>query len=109
MADLLNLSSVMMCPHGGTVSVIPSNTQVMAAGDPCILATDTYLVAGCPFVVGVVPHPCVQVQWVQPDTASQVNGSYTLSEASVGMCIAADAAVQGAVLIVMTQPSVSGM
>lgn len=109
MANLLNASSMMMCPHGGMVTVITSNTQVMAAGDPCILATDTYLVAGCPFVVGIVPHPCVQVQWVQPDSASQVNGSFTLSEASVGLCIAADAAVQGVVLIQMTQPSVSGM
>ena len=109
MANLLNSSSIMMCPHGGTVSVIPSNTQVTAVGDPCILATDTYLVAGCPFVIGIVPHPCIQVQWVQPDTSSQVNGSFTLSETSVGLCIAADAAVQGAVLIMMTQPSVSGM
>ena len=109
MANLLNTSSVMMCPHGGTVSVITSNAQVMAAGDPCILATDTYLVAGCPFVVGVVPHPCVQVQWVQPDSASQVNGSFTLSQQSVGLCVAADAAIQGAVLIVMTQPLVSGL
>ncbi len=109
MANLLNVSSMMMCPHGGTVSVITANTQVMAAGDPCILATDTYLVAGCPFVVGIIPHPCVQVQWVQPDSASQVSGSFTLSEESVGLCIAADAAVQGTVLIMMTQPSVSGM
>jgi len=109
MANLLNTSSIMMCPHGGTVSVIPSNTQVTAAGDPCILATDTYLVAGCPFIIGIVPHPCIQVQWVQPDSASQINGSFTLSEESVGLCIAADMSAQGVVLILMTQPSVSGM
>lgn len=108
LANLLNMSSILMCPHGGTVSIVTSNTQVMAAGDPCVLATDTYIVAGCPFVIGIVPHPCVQVQWVQPDTASQVNGNFTLSEESVGLCIAADMAVQGAVLITMTQPSVSG-
>lgn len=109
MASLLNTSSIMMCPHGGTVSVIPSNTQVLAAGDPCILATDTCLVAGCPFVIGVVPHPCVLVQWVQPDSASQVNGSFTLSAESVGLCLSADMSAQGVVLILMTQPSVSGM
>lgn len=108
MANLLNASSIMMCPHGGTVSVVTANTQVMAAGDPCVLATDTYLIAGCAFVIGVVPHPCVQVQWVVPDIASKVNGNSTLSEESVGLCVAADAAVQGVVLITMTQPSVSG-
>jgi len=108
MAALLNTSSVMMCPHGGTVSVITSNTQVMAAGDPVVRASDTFLIAGCPFVIVLVPHPCVQVQWVQPDTESQAMGDFTLSEDSVGLCIAPDMSVQGTVLIVFTQPQVSG-
>lgn len=97
-----------MCPHGGTVSVVTSNTQVMAAGDPLIRASDTFLIAGCPFVIGIPPHPCVQVQWVQPDTESQVLSDFTLSEDSVGLCVAADMSVQGTVLIMFTQPQVSG-
>jgi hypothetical protein len=108
MANLLNTSSVMMCPHGGTVSAITGNTRVMANGDPVLLASDTFLIAGCPFVIGIVPHPCVQAQWVQPDTMSQVASNFTLSEASVGLCQAADMAVQGTVLIAFTQPMVSG-
>ncbi len=108
MANLLNSSSIMMCPHGGIVSVVTSNTQVMAAGDPVIRASDTYLVAGCSFVIGVVPHPCTQVQWVQPNMSSQAVSDFTLSEESVGLCVAADMAVQGTVLISFTQPSVSG-
>jgi hypothetical protein len=109
MANLLNTSSVMMCPHGGTVSVITANTRVMAAGDPVLRASDTFLVAGCPFVIGIVPNPCVQVQWVQPDSESQVLSDFTLSEGSVGLCIADDAAVQGTALIVFTQLQVSGI
>lgn len=108
MANLLNTSSILICPHGGTVSIVTSNTQVMVAGDPAVCASDTFLIAGCAFVIGVVPNPCMQVQWVQPDTASQVNGDFTLSEESVGLCVAADAAVQGTVLISFTQPQVSG-
>jgi hypothetical protein len=108
MAALLNTSSIMMCPHGGTVSVVTSNTQVMAAGDPVLRASDTFLISGCPLVIVLVPHPCVQVQWVQPDAESQVMGDFTLSEESVGLCIAADMAVQGTVLITFTQPQVSG-
>lgn len=108
MANLLNMSSIMVCPHGGTVSVISSNTQVMAAGDPVLRASDTFLIAGCPFVVGIVPNPCVQVQWVQPDTESQVLGDFTLSEDSVGLCVAGGGAVQGTALIVFTQLQVSG-
>jgi hypothetical protein len=109
MANLLNTSSVMMCPHGGSVSVISSNTQVLAAGDPVLRASDTFLIAGCPFIVGIVPNPCVQVQWVQPDSESQVLSDFTLSEESVGLCIADDGAVQGTVLIVYTQEQVSGI
>lgn len=109
MANLLNTSSIMMCPHGGTVSAISSNTRVNAGGSPVLRATDTFLIAGCPFVVGIVPHPCMQVQWVQPDAQSQVLSDFTLSEASVGLCVAADMAVQGTVLITFTQPQVSGV
>jgi hypothetical protein len=109
MANLLNTSSVMMCPHGGTVSAISSNTRVNAGGSPVLRATDTFLIAGCPFVVGIVPHPCMQVQWVQPDAQSQVLSDFTLSEASLGLCVAADMAVQGTVLVTFTQPKVSGV
>jgi len=109
MAGLLNTSSVMMCPHGGTVSVVSANTRVMAAGDPVLRASDTFLIAGCAFVIGIVPNPCVQVQWVQPVTESQVLSDFNLSEESVGLCVAGDMAVQGTVLIVSTQPQVSGI
>jgi hypothetical protein len=108
MANLLNTSSILMCPHGGTVSAITTNSRVNAGGDPAVLSTDTFMIAGCAFVIGVVPHPCMQVQWVQPDTRSQVSGAFTLSESSVGLCVAADMTVQGTVLINFTQPQVSG-
>jgi hypothetical protein len=108
MANLLNMSSILMCPHGGTVSIVTSNTQVMAGGDLLVCASDTFLVAGCPFIVGLVPNPCIQVQWVQPDADSQVLSDFTLSEDSVGLCIADDGAVQGTALILFTQPQVSG-
>jgi hypothetical protein len=108
MPGLLNASTVMMCPHGGTVTAITSNTQVKAGGDFALRQSDTFLVAGCPFLIVLVPHPCVQVQWVQPAARSQVGGDFTLTEASVGLCVAGDQAVQGTVLIVVTQPQVSG-
>jgi hypothetical protein len=108
MPGLLNLSSMLMCPHGGTVTMITSNTQVMAGGDLVVRSSDTVLIAGCPFILGLVPHPCVQVQWVQPAARSQALGDFTLTEDSVGLCVAADQAVQGTVLILLTQPQVAG-
>ena len=35
-------------------------------------------------------------------------GDFTLTEESVGLCVAVDQAVQGTVLIVFTQPQVAG-
>lgn len=107
MPGLLNMSSVMMCPHGGTVQPITSNAHVQAAGGYLLRSTDTFIIAGCPFVIGIVPSPCVQVEWVQPATESQVISNPTLTEASVGLCIG-PAGVQGTVLVASTQPRVSG-
>jgi hypothetical protein len=109
MPGLLNLSSVMMCPHGGQVQSITSNTQVQAVGDFVLRSSDTFLIAACPFFLGPAPHPCMTVQWVQPAARSQVSGGYTLTEASVGLCLAADQAPQGPVTIVATQPRVAGL
>jgi hypothetical protein len=108
MAGLLNSSSVLVCPHGGTVSVVTSNTRVNAGGGAVVRAGDSFLVAGCPFILGLVPHPCVEVQWVVPASRSQALGDFTLTEDSIGLCTAADQAVQGTVQIVFTQPQVTG-
>ena len=99
---------MLMCPHGGTVTAITSNTKVKGGGDFLLRASDTFTIAGCPFILGLVPHPCMQVRWVQPDRQSQVMGDFTLSKQSVGLCVAADQAVQGTVLINFTQKKVSG-
>jgi hypothetical protein len=108
MADLLNTSSVMTCPHGGTVQASTSNTRTQVGGGFALRASDMFVISGCPFVIALVPHPCVQVQWVSPAARSQVAGDFTLTEESVGLCIAPDMTPQGAVLIVSTQPAVAG-
>jgi hypothetical protein len=109
MPGFLTAASVLMCPHGGTVQIVPSNTTVMFGGAPAVTASDTFIVAGCAFVIGIVPSPCVTVQWVQPASQSTVGSNPTLTEASVGLCLAATQAPQGPVVIASTQPDVSGM
>ncbi len=108
MAGLLNASSTLMCPHGGTVSITTSHSKVKGGGDFLVLSSDTFQIAGCPFTLGIVPHPCVLVQWVQPAARSQVESNATLTEASVGLCVAADQTPQGPVQIVATQSQVAG-
>jgi len=108
MANLLTTASMMMCPHGGTVQAISSNTKVKAAGGYLLRSTDTFTIVGCPFVLGIPPHPCVQVRWVQTALQSKTISNPNLTTESVGLCVAADQAVQGTVLINTAQPKVSG-
>ena len=98
-----------MCPHGGTVQIISANTAHPGRRRRCRAArSDTFIIAGCPFMIGTVPSPCVQVHWVQPAARSSVGGTPTLTEASVGLCAAATQAAQGPVIIVAAQSQVSG-
>ena len=108
MGRLLNTSSQMMCPHGGTVSAVSSNTRAKADGSFILRASDTFTIAGCVLNVAGAPHPCVQVQWVQPTLQNKAAGDAALAEESVGLCKAGDQAVQGTVLVVFTQTRASG-
>jgi hypothetical protein len=109
MPSFLNTSSVMMCPHGGQVQAISSNTRAQAGGSFLLRASDTFTIVGCPFNLGVTPHPCVQVQWLQTATRSKAISDFTLTQASVGLCLAPDMAPQGTVIVSMTQPRASGI
>ena len=103
MPALLTAASTMMCPHGGTVTAIPSQTRA-TAGAPILLGSDTFLVAGCPFNVGLRASPCLTVQWVV--TATRVTGRRRL-RAQRGERRPLPGGHTGsarAVLIVQTQP-----
>lgn len=105
---LLTTAATMMCPHGGTVQGIPSGPRLSLGGATALLAADTFLVGGCPFVP-VVPHPCVTVQWQLSAQQSSGSGAAALTLDSVGFCKAADGAVQGPVLIVAAPAMATGV
>jgi hypothetical protein len=111
MAALLTTASSLQCPHGGTVSIVSTNARA-TSGAPLALATDAFSIAGCPFQipvgVGTVPHPCVTVQWVRTNLRTTVNGTPTLSQDSIGLCLAVDQAPQGPVSVVQTQQRAQG-
>lgn len=102
----LTTASTLLCPHGGSVSIVSTNSRT-SAGAPMVRSTDTFLVSGCTFNVSGAPSPCVTVQWVVADTRVQVLGGATLSTGSVGLCKSAAGAPQGPVSIVSTQPHAS--
>lgn len=98
----------MMCPHGGQVTVIPSQTKMKLGGSPALLASDAAIVVGCAFAPGPKPQPCVSVQWVGQATRVKVNGQPVLLQSSSGLCKSAEGIVQGTVIITGVQTKVSG-
>ena len=107
---VLNILSKLQCPHGGQVQIISANTRVKIGGTFAALATDTFVVTGCPFQIPAtppIPSPCVTVRWLVTDLKSRINGVPTLSESSSGLCLNAAQIPQGPVLIVATQPLIS--
>jgi hypothetical protein len=108
MTGFLTATSSISCPHGGVVIPIPTS-QVSCGADPALVSTDTFTVGGCGFVLVLVPHPCVLVQWVAAATRCSSGQTPMLTLDSVGLCVAADGAVQGPAIIQSTQPSAVGL
>lgn len=106
---LLHVGATAMCPHGGQVSIISSNTRVMVSGQPVATFGDTYLVAGCPFTVpGPKPQPCVKVQWLVPAARVLINGQPAILQTSTGLCLSAEQIPQGPPNVLVTQMRASG-
>lgn len=107
MGHALTTSDIIMCPHGGTVSLASTQARASAGGAHILRPGDIFVVAGCPFNVGGGPHPCVTVEWLNESPRAKAVGQGILTTSSFGMCKAADQAPQGAALIQKTQTKVS--
>lgn len=107
----ITTAATLMCPHGGTVSIVSTNTSASTGAGALALATDTFTISGCPFQIpapsGTVPSPCVTVQWVVTDMRNTVNGIPTLSTSSVGLCLSGTMIPQGPVSVVSADQQVS--
>ena len=107
---LLHVGATAICPHGGQVSIIPSNTRVIAGNQPVATLGDTFLVAGCAFTVpGPKPQPCVKVQWLVPASRVLAGGQPVILQNSVGLCQSAEQIPQGPPNVIATQMRVKGL
>jgi hypothetical protein len=66
---------VMLCPHGGTATVVPSGPGALVNGMPIATLADQIVVAGC----AAVP-PCAMVQWANTSRVL-INGVPMLTQA----------------------------
>jgi hypothetical protein len=109
MGAFLTTASTLQCPHGGMVQAACANTRAKAGGAYILRSDDTFTISGCPFNVSGSPHPCVRVQWIVTATRNTAAGGKSLTDASVGLCMAADGAPKGTALVESTQPRATGM
>lgn len=105
---LVQLGATAMCPHGGQVSDVPTNTRVLASGQPLATASDTFPIAGCPFTVGPTPQPCLLVRWLVPAARVLLGGVPAILQTSTGICQGPTQAPQGPVLVVAAQTRALG-
>lgn len=108
MADpMLNMSSTIVCSHGGSVTIITSNVRVKVGGDYAVTASDTFTVSGCPFQVpigtGSKPQPCTMLNWVKPAARVKINGQPVLTLSSSGLCKSSEQIPQGPPSVASTQ------
>ena len=109
---LLNVNASLQCPHGGQVRIVSANARVKAGGAFAALATDTFVVSGCPFQIPgtpPIPSPCVTVRWIVTNLRTRTQGTPNLSQSSTGLCLSAAQVPQGPVVIVQTQTQASGL
>jgi hypothetical protein len=104
---LYHMGAVAICPHGGQITIVPSNTRVLVSGMPVATVSDIGVVAGCVFTVpGPKPQPCVTARWLVPATRVLINGQPALIQTSTGLCQSAEQIPNGLPTITSTQTRV---
>ena len=83
---LLHLGASVSCAHGGAATPTAPNARVLVSGQPSIVMTTPYAIAGCPFNVSGSPVPCVTAQWVLAATRVLSNGQPLVLMDSQAIC-----------------------
>jgi hypothetical protein len=106
---LLHVGANLTCPHGGTVTGIPSSPKVLLGGQPALTAADQWTVAGCAFTIPPgKPSPCVLVRWTGPATKVLIDKKPAVLALSAGLCVSPEQAPQGPPIVAASQVKASG-
>lgn len=100
---LLHQGATVLCAHGGQVQATAPNPRVRVAGQPIVTLVTPHAVTGCPFVLVLVPIPCVTAQWVTGATRVRAGGVPVLLQDSQAICVPNGTPVS----IVLTQTRVT--
>ena len=104
---VLTTGSTVQCPHGGQATLSTPQPLWVAAITPILLETDIHTVAGCTFMIGTKPSPCLRIEWKAGAVKLKVNQTGVLVESSVGLCYSPEGAPQGPATVVMADQKAS--
>lgn len=83
---VLHVGATVLCTHAGQAQPTAPNPRVKVGGQPIVTQSAPYTVAGCVFVVGTVPSPCVTATWTSAATRVKAGGSPILLQDSQATC-----------------------
>jgi hypothetical protein len=103
---LVHVGAQVLCAHAGQATPTVPNPRVTVSGQPTVLLTTPYVVAGCTFPPPPAANgPCVTGQWLVGTTRVTSLGQPLVVQSSQGIC----APTGTPLLIVVTQTRVSAM
>ena len=103
---LVHVGAQVLCAHAGQATPTAPNPRVTVSGQPTVLVTAPYMVAGCTFPPPPNGNgPCVSGQWLSGTTRVLSNGQPLVVQSSTSIC----APTGTPMMITMTQTRVSAM
>ncbi len=85
---LLDVTSTVLCSHAGQAQPTVPNPRVTVSGQPTVLQTSPYVVAGCAMPPPIAGNgPCVTAQWLTGTTRVLSNSQPLLVQSSQATCV----------------------
>lgn len=103
---LVHVGAQVLCAHGGQAQPTAPNPRVLVSGQPTVLITAPYVVAGCAMPPPPAGNgPCITAQWIIGSMRVTSNGQPLVVRSSQAIC----APTGTPVMIVMTQTRASAL
>ncbi|HET7535633.1 MAG TPA: hypothetical protein VFJ90_04215 [Candidatus Didemnitutus sp.] len=83
---ILHQGATVLCMHGGSAQATVPNPRVKVASQVSVQQPNPWTIAGCPFMTGSNPMPCVTAQWTVAATRVKSGGLPLLLQDSVAVC-----------------------
>ncbi len=84
---LVQVGATVLCAHGGQAQPTAPNARVLVSGQPTVLITAPYTVAGCTMPPPNAGNgPCVTAQWTSGTTRVTSQGQPLVVQSSQAVC-----------------------